>query len=120
MSALISLNNVSKNYGVGYQATEVLHKIKLDIYEGEFVAIVGYSGSGKTTLISLIAGLIAPSSGKVLYKGKLVCEPEPGRALVFQNYSLLPWMTVWENISLAVNQVFSKWSKSKRHEHIRY
>lgn len=120
MSPLISLNNVSKTYGVGYQATKVLHNIKLDIYEGEFVAIVGYSGSGKTTLMSLIAGLISPTSGKVLYKDKLVCEPEPERALVFQNYSLLPWMTVWENISLAVNQVFPKWSKSKRYEHIRH
>ena len=75
MSPLISLNNVSKTYGVGYQATKVLHNIKLDIYEGEFVAIVGYSGSGKTTLMSLIAGLISPTSGKVLYKDKLVCEP---------------------------------------------
>ena len=120
MSPLISLNNVSKTYGVGYQATKVLHNIKLDIYEGEFVAIVGYSGSGKTTLMSLIAGLISPTSGKVLYKDKLVREPEPERALVFQNYSLLPWMTVWENISLAVNQVFTQWSKSKRHEHIRH
>ena len=120
MNPLISLNNVSKNYGVGLHATEVLHDIKLDIYEGEFVAIVGYSGSGKTTLISLIAGLITPTVGTVLYKDKIVCEPQPERALVFQNYSLLPWMTVWENISLAVDQVFSKWPKSRRHQHIRH
>ena len=70
MNPLISLNNVCKNYGVGCHATEVLHDIKLDIYEGEFVAIVGYSGSGKTTLISLIAGLIMLTSGTVYTKIK--------------------------------------------------
>ena len=88
MDSLITLKNVSKHYGQGHQRTDVLKEINLDIREGEFVAIVGYSGAGKTTLISLIAGLLKPSSGQVLQKGDPITEPDPSRALVFQNYSL--------------------------------
>ena len=118
MDSLITLKNVSKHYGQGHQRTDVLQEINLDIREGEFVAIVGYSGAGKTTLISLIAGLLKPSSGQVLQKGDPITEPDPSRALVFQNYSLLPWLNVWDNISLAVNQVFPAWTNQKRKEHI--
>ena len=118
MDSLITLKNVSKHYGQGHQRTDVLKEINLDIREGEFVAIVGYSGAGKTTLISLIAGLLKPSSGQVLQKGDPITEPDPSRALVFQNYSLLPWLNVWDNISLAVNQVFPAWTNQKRKEHI--
>jgi nitrate/nitrite transport system ATP-binding protein len=81
---------------------------------GEFVAIVGYSGAGKTTLISMLAGLAKPDSGSIFLDGKEVCGPSPERAVVFQNYSLLPWMSVYQNVYLAVDQVFGDWSAEKK------
>ena len=110
---LLELKNVSKRYG----DTDVLRDINLTVDRGEFVAIVGYSGAGKTTLISLIAGLIRPDSGSVTLDGKPVTAPGPERALVFQNYSLLPWLSVYQNIHLAVEQVFPDWTRQRRHEH---
>lgn len=111
----LELANVSKSYGGG---AEVLRDINLSIREGEFVAIVGYSGAGKTTLMSMIAGLVAPDSGSVTLAGKPVTGPGPDRAVVFQNYSLLPWMTVFENIMLAVERVFPKWTAAQRKAHV--
>lgn len=112
------VKNLSKNYGSGNNITEVLSGINLKIKEGEFVAVVGFSGSGKTTLISSIAGLITPDSGEVLFKGKKVTGPNPERGVVFQSYSLMPWLTVYGNISLAVDEVFSHWPRTKRKQHI--
>ncbi len=103
--ALLELKGVGKSYGRGAQATPVLKDINLAIREGEFIAIVGFSGSGKTTLISLVAGLIRPDAGAVLKNGRPVTGPGPDRGVVFQNYSLMPWMTVYQNVALAVNQV---------------
>jgi nitrate/nitrite transport system ATP-binding protein len=110
---LLELKHVSKRYG----ATQVLRDINLTVNRGEFLAIVGYSGAGKTTLISLIAGLIKPDSGTVSLDGQPVAAPGPERALVFQNYSLLPWLSVYQNIHLAVEQVFPDWTRQRRHEH---
>jgi nitrate/nitrite transport system ATP-binding protein len=115
--AFLELNNVSKGYGFGSKRAEVLRDINLHINEGEFVAIVGYSGAGKTTLMSLIAGLQAPDAGTVMLRNEPVTEPSPDRAIVFQNYSLLPWLSVYENIALAVDEVFSSWPAEKRREH---
>jgi nitrate/nitrite transport system ATP-binding protein len=115
--AFLELNNVSKGYGFGPKRAEVLHDINLSIAEGEFVAIVGYSGAGKTTLMSLIAGLQPADAGTVMLRGEPVTEPSPDRAIVFQNYSLLPWLSVYENIALAVDEVFSSWPAEKRREH---
>ncbi|MDX2187728.1 MAG: ABC transporter ATP-binding protein [Opitutaceae bacterium] len=112
--AFLELTNVSKGFG----ASPVLADINLSIEKGEFVAIVGYSGSGKTTLISLIAGLQKPDTGMVRLNDLEITEPGPDRGIVFQNYSLLPWLTVTENIALAVDQVFPNWSAEKRREHI--
>lgn len=120
MKPLIDLKGVSKSFGTGPEKTNVLNDIQLTIEEGEFVAIVGYSGSGKTTLISLIAGLLRPDEGSATYGGEPINEPDPERALVFQNYSLLPWLTVWENLALAVDQVFPHWPPSKREDHINH
>jgi nitrate/nitrite transport system ATP-binding protein len=116
--AFLELNNVSKGYGFGSKRAEVLRDINLHINEGEFVAIVGYSGAGKTTLMSLIAGLQRPDEGSVTLRGETVTEPSPDRAIVFQNYSLLPWLSVYENIALAVDEVFSSWPAEKRREHV--
>ena len=110
----LELNNVSKSYGTANNRTEVLRDVNLSIEEGEFVAIVGYSGAGKTTLISMIAGLLKPDSGTVKLRGELITEPSPERGMVFQNYSLLPWLTVAENVALAVDQVFPKWTADQR------
>ncbi|CAO3440213.1 ABC transporter ATP-binding protein [Azospirillum endophyticum] len=99
--AILDLKGVSKSYGT----TQVLRDIDLSIEEGEFVAIVGFSGSGKSTLINLIAGLAMPDSGEVLYRGKPVTGPGPERGLVFQSYSLMPWLSVKENVALAVDAV---------------
>ncbi len=111
---LLQLSALSKGYGSGAHRTSVLKDINLQIGEGEFVAIVGFSGSGKTTLISLIAGLIAPDSGAILLKGQPVDGPGPDRGVVFQSYSLMPWMTVRQNVALAVDQVFKDASKEER------
>jgi len=116
--AFLELQNVSKGYGFGSKRAEVLRDINLSIGEGEFVAIVGYSGAGKTTLMSLIAGLQPADAGTITLRGEPVTEPSPDRAIVFQNYSLLPWLSVYDNIALAVDQVFSSWPAEKRREHV--
>lgn len=108
--ALLELTNVRKGFG----GVPVLHNINLAIESGEFVAIVGFSGAGKTTLISLVAGLLTPDSGEVKLNGQLVTGPGPDRGIVFQNYSLLPWLSVQENVALAVDQVFPQWSAEQR------
>ena len=110
----LELKHVAKSFG----ATSVLRDINLTMERGEFVAIVGYSGSGKTTLINLIAGLSMPDTGTVTLNGKPITGPGRDRGMVFQNYSLLPWLTVYENIALAVDQCFPAWSADKRRDHI--
>jgi nitrate/nitrite transport system ATP-binding protein len=112
--AVLELKSVSKSYRSGETQTDVLRDVSLKVEEGEFVAIVGFSGSGKTTLISLMAGLIMPDAGEVLFRGKRVTEPGPERGVVFQNYSLMPWLSVADNVSLAVDAVFSKEKAKKR------
>jgi len=110
----LEFKGVSKYYGSGTQRTIVLNDINLRIEEGEFVAIVGFSGSGKSTLISLIAGLQQADAGELLVKGKAIDGPGPDRGVVFQNYSLMPWMTVRQNVALSVDQVFKTASRAER------
>ena len=117
--ALLEIKDVAKGYGdAGPDRAEILTDINLTIQQGEFVSIVGYSGSGKTTLINLIAGLIRPDSGTVVFKGEPVTEAGPERAVVFQNYSLLPWLTVFGNVALAVDQLFPRLGAKDRVEHV--
>lgn len=116
--AVLELKNVGKFYGSGNERREVLSGINLRIEEGEFIAIIGFSGSGKTTLISLMSGLLALDEGELLLHGAPVRGPGPDRGVVFQNYSLLPWLTVYGNIELAVRQVFPGWPEDQRREHI--
>ncbi len=117
LNYLIELNQVCKSYGTERETTPVLSNINLKIREGEFVAIVGFSGSGKTTLISIIAGLVQPDSGSVLKDGKRITGPGPDRGVVFQSYSLMPWLTVYDNVALSVDQVFKHWPASQRKAH---
>jgi nitrate/nitrite transport system ATP-binding protein len=110
--AFLELKDVSKGFG----GPPVLQGVNLTMERGEFVAIVGYSGSGKTTLMSLIAGLARPDSGTVKLNDLEITAPGPDRGVVFQNYSLLPWLTVFENIALAVEQVFPNHSREKQRQ----
>ncbi len=110
----LELSHVSKSFGT----SSILADVNLSITKGEFVAIVGYSGSGKTTLISLVAGLQKPSSGTVKLNDLEITEPGPDRGVVFQNYSLLPWLTVFENILLAVEQVFPNHSPEGKRQQV--
>ena len=116
--ALLALKNVGKSYGEGANKTAVLKNINLEINEGEFVAIVGFSGSGKTTLISAIAGLIDADEGSITKDGDAISGPSADRGVVFQNYSLMPWLTVKENVALSVDQIFSDSSKKEREERV--
>ncbi len=116
--AYLELKNVNKTYGKGKDCTEVLSNINLKIEEGEFVAIVGFTGSGKTTLVNLINGLLKPTSGEVLFKGKPVVDTSHERGVIFQNYSLLPWLTVGQNVAMAVHEAFPKQKKSERFKRV--
>ena len=116
--ALLEITGLSKLYGDGATRTEVLHDVNLSIESGEFVAIVGFSGSGKTTLISTIAGLLEPDAGEIRLRGERVTGAGPDRGVVFQSYSLMPWLTVEGNISLAVGAVYPRWTKEQRREHV--
>lgn len=115
--SFLAVKNLCKSYGSGAHKTPVLEGIDLDIDEGEFVAILGFSGSGKTTLISAIAGLIQPDSGVISKQGRVISKPGPDRGVVFQSYSLMPWLTVYGNIALAVDAVYKDWSRRRRRAH---
>ncbi len=119
MSAILELKNVSKSFGSGSTVTEVLRSVDLTLNDGEFVAIVGFSGSGKSTLVNLLSGLLKPDRGEVIFKGEKNLEAGPDRGVVFQNYSLLPWLSVYENIRLAVDQVMAEKSSEERDQRVR-
>ncbi len=113
---LLKIDHVDKSFQRGGVTTEVLKDVNLSIEKGEYVSIIGHSGCGKSTLLNLVAGLTQVSSGAVLLENREVNSPGPERAVVFQNHSLLPWLTVYENVKLAVDKVFGR-SKSKAERH---
>jgi nitrate/nitrite transport system ATP-binding protein len=113
----LELKNIAKGFGANGSRVEVLRDVNLAVEKGEFVAIVGFSGAGKTTLMSLISGLVKPDSGELTLNGLEITEPGPDRGIVFQNYSLLPWLSVFENVFLAVSQCFPNWTSAKKIEH---
>lgn len=117
MSNILELSGVSKGFGRVHERTTVLRDINLTVREGDFVSIIGYSGSGKSTLINLIAGLLMPDIGTACMDGEAITGPGPERGIVFQNYSLLPWLTVTENVRLAVDQLFPTMSDKDRKEY---
>ncbi|PPD15356.1 MAG: nitrate ABC transporter ATP-binding protein [Methylobacterium sp.] len=119
MTGYLKLDHLDKTFSRGGQVTEVLKDINLEIEAGEFVSIIGHSGCGKSTLLNLIAGLTPVTYGAVLLENREVNAPGPDRAVVFQNHSLLPWLTVYENVKLAVDKVFAgRKSRAERHEWI--
>lgn len=115
---LLELRNIEKSFPG--RTDPVLVDINLSIPEGQFTAIVGCSGAGKSTLISVIAGLIVPDRGEVMFDGQSSREPGPERAIVFQNYSLLPWFTVQENIALAVEAASPGLGRKAVNDHAQY
>lgn len=116
--AFFEMDNVCKGYGPASNRYEVLQGMNLAIEENEFVAVIGFSGSGKSTLVSLLAGLEKPDSGTIKMKGQVVTDPGPERGIMFQNYSLLPWLSVYQNIELAVKKVFPKMRRKERKSYI--
>jgi nitrate/nitrite transport system ATP-binding protein len=104
----LKIDHVDKTFQRGTQSTEVLRGITLDVAKGEYVSIIGHSGCGKSTLLNIVAGLTESTQGGVILEGRQVDTPGPDRAVVFQNHSLLPWLTVYDNVRLAVDKVFSK------------
>ncbi len=111
------VEQVEKTFTRNGVANNVLRDINVAIEEGEYVSIIGHSGCGKSTLLNIIAGLTPATSGAVLLENKEVNDPGPDRAVVFQNHSLLPWLTVYDNVRMAVDKVFSgRKSKAERHD----
>jgi bicarbonate transport system ATP-binding protein len=106
MTTLVEVQDLEKNFplsgGGNYLA---LKGIDLDIRKGEFISLIGHSGCGKSTLLNMMAGLDLPTGGTVLVAGETVKRPGPDKMVVFQNYSLLPWLTVQDNIALAIDEV---------------
>jgi nitrate/nitrite transport system ATP-binding protein len=113
----LNIDHVDKSFTRNGTTTEVLKDVKLTIGQGEFVSIIGHSGCGKSTLLNLIAGLTRVSAGAVLLEDREVNAPGPDRAVVFQNHSLLPWLTVYDNVRLAVDKVFrATRTRTERHD----
>jgi nitrate/nitrite transport system ATP-binding protein len=110
----LDVRSVKKSFTTASGTTRVLGGVSLALEEGEFVAIVGYSGSGKTTLISLVAGLLPPDAGEIRLEGEPVTGPGPEQGIVFQQYSLLPWLTVRDNVALAVDAVNPGLARTER------
>lgn len=109
-------DNVSMSYPNGYMA---LRNINITINQGEFVCLIGHSGCGKSTLLSMVSGFSKPSKGQVLLKSEPINKPGPDRMVVFQNYALLPWRTVYENVYLAVNTVYKDKSNVEKNAIVR-
>src|ERR1700730_9585949 len=106
MAPYLKLDHIDKTFTRGSVETEVLKDVTFAIEKAEFVTIIGHSGCGKTTLLNIVAGLERSTTGGVLLEEREVNEPGPDRAVVFQNHSLLPWLTVYDNVRLAVDKVF--------------
>ena len=108
MKALLELSNVGMKFDTPKGTFEALKDVNLKIDSGEFVSLIGHSGCGKSTVLNIVAGLLQATDGGVILDKHEVTEPGPERAVVFQNHSLLPWLTSFENVELAVKQVFKK------------
>ena len=106
MSAFIDISQAEMVFNTKKGRFHALREINLQINKGEFIALIGHSGCGKSTLLNLIAGLLTPSSGGLICDNREIAGPGPERAMVFQNHSLLPWLTCFENVHLAVERVF--------------
>ncbi len=117
MNPYLQISHIDKSFARGTAGNDVLKGVTLSISKGEFVSIIGHSGCGKSTLLNIVAGLTPATHGGVVLEGQHVTTPGPDRAVVFQNHSLLPWLTVYGNVRLAVDKVFGKTkSRAERHD----
>ena len=108
MSVLLDISHIDMEFPTPKGSFTALKDVDLKIHQGEFVSLIGHSGCGKSTVLNVVAGLYQATRGGVILDGKEVTEPGPERAVVFQNHSLLPWLSAYENVELAVKQVFGK------------
>jgi nitrate/nitrite transport system ATP-binding protein len=116
MNNYLSLENISITFATDNGPLNVLDDVSLKVDQGEFISLIGHSGCGKSTVLNIVAGLLNATTGGVLLENREVTEPGPDRAVVFQNHSLLPWLSVYDNVRLAVDQVFGK-QKSRQERH---
>jgi len=117
MNSYLHIDHVGITFPTDSGPLTVLEDVNLRVEQGEFISLIGHSGCGKSTVLNIVAGLLQASNGGVLLENREVTDPGPDRAVVFQNHSLLPWLTVYDNVRLAVDQVFKKTkSKAERHE----
>ncbi len=112
----ISIKNVSVSFKTKKGVFNALNNISLDIKRGEIVTLIGHSGCGKSTLMNTVSGMVAPTSGSVIANDKIVKGPAPDRGIVFQNYSLLPWLSVFQNIYEAVDSVMKDKTAAEKRE----
>ena len=106
MSKLLNISNIDMVFPTTKGDFTALKNVDLQIKKGEFISLIGHSGCGKSTVLNVVAGLYQATSGGVLLNNKEVSKPGPERAVVFQNHSLLPWLTCYQNVELAVKEVF--------------
>lgn len=110
----LRFENVGKVYPTAKGPYTVLTDVNFNVEAGEFICVIGHSGCGKSTLLNMVSGFSQPSSGAVTLKGQEITQPGPDRMVVFQNYALLPWLTVFDNVYLAVDQVFPQKSEAEK------
>ncbi|WP_019502704.1 nitrate ABC transporter ATP-binding protein [Pseudanabaena sp. PCC 6802] len=113
-NAFLSIEQVAKVYPTSTGPYVVLEGVSLTVAQGEFICVIGHSGCGKSTLLNMVSGFAKPTRGEVRLRGHLITKPGPDRMVVFQNYALLPWLTVFENVYLAVDEVFPDKPQSEK------
>jgi nitrate/nitrite transport system ATP-binding protein len=116
MTAYLDLQHIDMTFSSAKGESNVLKDVNLEVKQGEFIALIGHSGCGKSTVLNIVAGLLDASGGVALLKNREISGPGPNRAVVFQNHSLLPWLTVFENVKLAVDKVMADKTKAERRE----
>ena len=116
LSRFVSMRGIHQIFGGGASRYYALEDVNLDLAQGEFVSIIGHSGCGKSTLLNIVAGLTDPTLGSVVVNGRQVTKPGLDRAVVFQSHSLLPWLSVVDNVRMGIDSVHPDWDRKRRHE----
>ena len=119
MNTFLDISQIYQSFETDTGSFEALNNVDLKIAAGEFISLIGHSGCGKSTVLNVVAGLLAATNGSVILDGHEITEPGPDRAVVFQNHALMPWLTVYGNVELAVKEVFrGRKSRMEMHEWI--